>query len=164
MQSKVMIGVTRILWELKLPPSLPVSRGSVPYQGRWWLKEKWWQLGTGLISELTSWKSCVTKLLFFAYSKKKGYNLREKFKKKKKQISYHFFFSFRAWVLFRNFALEPIRLLKFLGLGSLRWGLKTFGVQSLWREVIMSFSVAVDWIYSLPGQSLHFPGDCLSSL
>lgn len=59
MQSKVMISVTRVFWGKLLPPSLPVSRGSVRHYRQWWSKGKEWQLGTGLISEPTS------KLFFF---------------------------------------------------------------------------------------------------
>lgn len=125
MQPKVRISVTRIFRRKLLPPSLPVSRGSVPHYRQWWSKGKEWQLGTGLISEPTS------KLLFFIYSKNKGYNLSKKVKRKTKTTpdSPPLYFSFfRVGVLCRDFALEPISFPKVLSLGFLHSGLKAFGV------------------------------------
>lgn len=59
-----------------------------------------------------------------------------------------FFSFFRVGMLFRNFALEPIRLPKFLCLGFLQRGLQAFDVPSLLGKVAMSFIVAADWLCS----------------
>lgn len=79
--------------------------------------------------------------------------------KTNKKTQHHPDSFFGIGMLFRNFALEPMRLPKFLCLAVLHWGLKAFDVQSHLGKVVMSFTVAADRMCSSPGQILRFPGD-----